>query len=1030
MVFQLLKLFSFQTLLLCLALMVKAQSPYYKQFGEEDNAPSGILYSTFQDSKGYMWVSSTDGISRYNGQKFENFTTKDGLLKNDVWGFFEDKFGHIWLKTIFNDQLKVQYFDLNNNGIVTVTLPANKVLHRKTASQSLADGQLAFEMIDNETIGIYLTAYFNLNDSYFYAFLKPSNKGVVAVDAPNTVLDLYKNNVIDAPYKRLKRKLIVGFKAIDPNINQTLWKFYNNKWRQVCTVNGFLRDYFSIDANNFLFLTDSTFVFRNKNRAILWHNKKGLLSEYTASSDFSFSDAQTKNLILLRSKTGVTLLNDQLKATDYTARFDFMKSWKVKVVYVDKQQNWWITTEDNHLRIISTKALLHSQNHDLGEAVRHVVQDPLGRLWAGMQSGKVLYSKTHFPLKATLTSPQNGKEEAGFAFKEALNLFFATYIRGLACMPNGDLWIANDQQIAKINVDKSILPTVFKLKDFSNNSVKSATTNQKSDFIGPYSSYKSLRIDNNALWATSATNGLKIGIVKGSYRFESVVEGRCYALQPTQKGIFVGRLDGVYLQTDSARLVKNIPQVTINDLALVKNELYIATQSDGLYCYDIVSHKTTKIRGIGNDNIHKLVIDNDQNLWICSQTQGLVRWAKGQLELVTMADGLPTNNVYDVLVTSQSLTVATAKGITTIAKPIADGKSVKKANLFILKSVRFNHSGRDSTLIFPDNKQKLILKSDENNLVFEINNLNYYAPKSSVYSYTLLKNQDTLLVISKPETKHELRFLDAGDYRLIVSADNTQPVFFEFKILSPVYLRWWFWLLVSSLVAAGIYYRVRLNMKKASLELRALQGQMNAHFAANFMEVVKNLVIKENKIAAFNSLSMFGGLMRDFVVASRNKRISIADEIEFLKRYIELAKLVYGLKKTDEYDKTLTDEISVKPNIDTAIFIRPLILQPIVENVFKYGIFHKEAPSRLIITFEGHGTNTIKCTIEDDGVGRKRVAEIQQQEQIDLQQILTKKLVKTKGSIQSMKEAGVQITTIDLVQGTRVEIILETINIP
>ncbi len=992
---------------LCFAFIAQAQAPHFRQFGEEDSAPSGILYSTFQDSKGYIWVSSADGIFRYNGQKFENFTTKNGLLKNDIWDFFEDKFGHIWLKTNFNEQLKVQYFDLSTHRIVTLQLPADKVLHRKARGQSLANGQLRFEMIDNETIGLYLSAYSDANDPYFYAFLKPSATGIAIVEAPKTLLDIYKNNEISTS-KNLQQKVIVGFKAIDLNTSPTIWKFYKNQWQQVSTIGGVFQSYLHPDIGNILFLTDSTSLIKNRNRAVLWHNKKGLIGEYIASSDFNFVNAQTKSLVFIQTKAGVTLLNDQLKATNYTARFDFMKAWKTKIVFIDKQQNLWVTTEDNHLRLISSKALLHSQHYDLSEAVRHIAQDPLGRLWAGTQSGRLLY------------------KWGNAQWQEAqLSLPFTQYIRGLVCMPNGDLWIANDQQLAKINVKKSAFPTIFQLKDFS--SGMPLSNNPKTDFIGPYSACKSLRMDNSMLWVATAANGTKIDMSQGNYRFTSAIEGRCYALQPTPKGVFIGRLDGVYLQTDSARLVRDIPQKAINDLALVKNELYVATQSDGLYVYDIVSHKTTKIQGVSNDNIHKLVIDQDQNLWVCSQTQGLVKLTKGQLDFITMADGLPTNHVYDVLVDNRHLTVATAKGITTID---AGNFSPTITVSLLLKSVQFSYQKRDSVLLNPQSTTKLVLDNDQNNLTFELNNLNYQVAKSSVYDYTLLKNQDTISVVLKPEQKHEYRFLEAGDYRLVVSANNTQSVVFEFKILNPFYQRWWFWAIVSSVVAAGIYYRVRLNMKKASQELRALQGQMNAHFAANFMEVVKNLVIKEDKIAAFNALSMFGGLMRDFVVASRNKRITIADEITFLKRYIELAKLVYALKKTDKYDKTLTDEIIVEADIDTSAFIRPLILQPIVENVFKYGIFHKIAPSRLLVKFEKGGVNTIKCTVADDGVGRRRVADIQQQEQRELHEVLKKRIVINKGSIQSMKEAGIQITTIDLVQGTRVEIILEIINTP
>jgi ligand-binding sensor domain-containing protein len=977
---------------------MQAQEPHYSQFSEEDGLPpSGvILYSTIQYSKGYIWISSAEGIARYDGQRFERFTTQNGLLKNEVWYFFEDNYGHIWLQSNFNEEMKVQYFDLNTNRLVTLQLPANKVLHRKPKNQSLSAGQLAFEMIDSQTIGIYLRVYTDSTNAHFYAFVKPSAMGVEVVNAPKTLMDGFP-----------KKVSFSGFSATA--IDGTIWRYWNNKWQAVCKTKNLFTTKTQVILSQRIFLNDSITIFSIGQDVVRWHNRKGFLNKYrvNGASPFNFVDIKSKKLVLLDTSNGIVLLNDRLEASDYTANFDFMKDWRAKTVLIDRQQNLWITTNDNVLRMVSGQALLHSQNYDLNEAARHLVQDPTGRIWIGMQSGKLLYSTGTKWQATNLSSP------------------FTQFIRGMACAPNGDLWIVNDRQIAKINISKAILPQIFILNDLTKQNLSDLQTNINTNFVINSGAYKSVKIAQNKVWLTSSGQGFGVESIKNTYHFSEATNGRCYALQPTNKGLFVGRLDGVYLQTDSLRLVKNIPKVAINDLAIIKNELYVATQSDGLYVYDIVGQKTKKIEAIGNDNIHKLAIDHAQNLWICTQTKGLIKWGNGRAEFVTMADGLPTNDVYDVLATPQKLTVATAKGITVIDSDIIQPKV---AEPLVLQSLRVRNQKRDSVLLFPDNRSKLILDNDQNNLTVTVNNLDYHAPKSRIYSYVLVKNLDTVSLTSKAERIHELRFLEAGDYILTVSTDNAKPVSFAFTILTPFYLRWWFWLLVGGLVAAVVYYRIRQNIKRAAMELRALQGQMNAHFAANFMEVVKNMVVKENKIAAFNSLSIFGGLMRDFVVASRNKKITIGDEIEFLKRYIELARLVYGLKKTDEYDKTLTDEIVVDAKIDLNSYIRPLLIQPIVENVFKYGIFHKESPSCLWIWFEVHGSNTIKCIIEDDGVGRRRVAQIQEQEKIDLNLVLKKELTAIKGSIQSMKEAGVKITIIDLPQGTRVELILDILN--
>jgi ligand-binding sensor domain-containing protein len=1001
MITQLLKLFIFQIIFLCIALTAQAQEPHYRQFTEEDGLPSGTLYSTIQDSKGYIWVSSADGIARYDGQKFERFTTQNGLLKNEVWHFFEDNYGHIWLQSNFNAEMKLQYFDIKSNQIVTLQLPADKVLHRKHKIQSLATGQLVFEMIDNQTIGIYLRSYSDDRNAYFYAFVKPLATGVAVVNAPKTFIDLYP-----------KKTPISGFSVTDRN--GTIWRFWNNKWQVFCKTKNIFTNQTQMMSSQRLFLNDSITVFSAGADVIRWHSRRGFLNKYrVASSALSFIDSKSKNLILIDTNNETILLDNQLKPTEYIANFDFLNAWRAKTVLVDKQQNLWVTTHENTLRMVSKQALVHSQNYDFGEAVRHIGKDPTGRLWIGMQSGKVLYGRT------------------GEKWQEAnLATPFTQFIRGMACMPNGDLWIVNDRQIAKINVNKSILPQKIILKNRSNLNLNLLQVGVNDDFVVQGGAYKSVKMAQNKIWITTSGAGYGVESIKNTYHFSEATNGRCYALQPSSKGLFIGRLDGLYLQTDSPRLIKAIPQKDISDLTLVKNELYVATQSEGLYCYDITTGKATKIKGIGNDNIHKLEIDNNQNTWACSQKEGLIKVVNSQVvQKITIADGLPTNDVFDVLVENKQLIIATAKGITTIKLPIEVKKTNEELISLILKSVRFNHSGRDSTLIFPDNKQKLVLKSEENNLGFEVNNLDYHSPKSALYQYVLFKNNDTVSILTKSAQIHELRFLESGNYRLVVSTANDAPIFYDFEILKPFYLRWWFWFAVGGLLAAFVYYRVRQNMKRASMELRILQGQMNAHFAANFMESVKELILKGERVQAFDLLSIFGRMMQRFVRASRDKHIEIKDEVEFLNQYMRLATLVYGLKKTEHYDKTLYATVTIAEGVNPKSHIPPLLVQPILENAFKYGINNKPAvPSRIRIVFEPHTNTTVKCTVEDDGVGRDFIKQMHIEEESDFEEQTDKEAKKRKGSIEAMREAGLNLTVIDLPQGTRVEMILTLIN--
>ncbi|MGC3944811.1 MAG: two-component regulator propeller domain-containing protein [Chryseolinea sp.] len=55
------------------------------------------FFSALQDKKGNLWFGTIgSGVYRYDGTFFQNFTTKDGLLNNEVGCIYEDKAGNIW----------------------------------------------------------------------------------------------------------------------------------------------------------------------------------------------------------------------------------------------------------------------------------------------------------------------------------------------------------------------------------------------------------------------------------------------------------------------------------------------------------------------------------------------------------------------------------------------------------------------------------------------------------------------------------------------------------------------------------------------------------------------------------------------------------------------------------------------------------------------------------------------------------------------------------------------------------------------
>lgn len=158
----------------------------------------------------------------------------------------------------------------------------------------------------------------------------------------------------------------------------------------------------------------------------------------------------------------------------------------------------------------------------------------------------------------------------------------------------------------------------------------------------------------------------------------------------------------------------------------------------------------------------------------------------------------------------------------------------------------------------------------------------------------------------------------------------------------------------------------QLTDKVKQLEMNARKAQMNPHFMFNALSSIEYFIFKNNPDKARNYLGNFAELMRLTLNNSRIDYISIADDLNALKFYIELEFL-----RLDAIPHHL--EIKVDRNVDIhSILIPALLIQPFAENAILHGLQTKLIPGHLCINlyFEG---NELHCIIEDDGGGIKKM---------------------------------------------------------
>lgn len=140
-------------------------------------------------------------------------------------------------------------------------------------------------------------------------------------------------------------------------------------------------------------------------------------------------------------------------------------------------------------------------------------------------------------------------------------------------------------------------------------------------------------------------------------------------------------------------------------------------------------------------------------------------------------------------------------------------------------------------------------------------------------------------------------------------------------------------------------------------ELKALRAQINPHFLFNTLSIIMSFC-RTNPEAARNLLGNLATILQ-YSFAKHGDFVTIAEELDKVKAYLEIAKSRFGAK--------LTVTIDVDQGILTSR-IPVLTMQPLVENAVQHGLFPKLTECHLTIKAV-QANNTILIAVFDNGVG-------------------------------------------------------------
>jgi LytS/YehU family sensor histidine kinase len=154
------------------------------------------------------------------------------------------------------------------------------------------------------------------------------------------------------------------------------------------------------------------------------------------------------------------------------------------------------------------------------------------------------------------------------------------------------------------------------------------------------------------------------------------------------------------------------------------------------------------------------------------------------------------------------------------------------------------------------------------------------------------------------------------------------------------------------------------QVEYVSLKQQAFTSLMNPHFIFNALNSVQHFVNKQDRLSANKYLSDFATLIRKNFDAAQKSFVSLEEELETIRLYLELEKMRF-LDKFD-YEISLSEETQ-----DEEWMLPSMVLQPYLENAIIHGLMPLTSKGLLTI----HASvkkQVLQICITDNGVGMEK----------------------------------------------------------
>jgi two-component sensor histidine kinase len=885
-------------------------------YGIEDGLPSNMIYDIYQDPDGFIWIGTDKGVARYNGQKFETFTTADGLSDNECFFFQPDHYGRMWIGT-YNGELCYYKDGIFHNAKNTPWLKLSKKASHTTEITSQADSSIIIHFKDDA--GFYEIRQNNIRhlntekfeNDYYWASVRhikkeKKNRYSIYYRSEQIIIDSNSNILQRIPYKNLKFRAFIAVRS------------------------------------DIFYLTDSNRIFSEtfEDQKLQSLFKQNLIINKIIKKGSIFNISTSKGAII-SNEEGI------------------LSNLQIHSILKDSRNDYWIGTANNGLYKLSNFFKNQYKINYLADQPV-IFSAKLGKnlIYTTKNRSSYLIDFLDKKVKCFFHNnelPQNTTLGKSLQWVEGENLFNISH--------------NHNYRISKINSNKPIVQRL---------SIDSVSGAHKTILAGGTRYIKTQ--DVVYFYKDSDFVNEKDTLKRNLILFPKYQRVTLYGFtKDRNESVWFSSINKIF------KLINRVPilQTQFKNIAF-REFTFITDKLIG------ITHQNELLIGNGY-NTKKVTFDTIQDnycVWekFYSINDSMLLISTNNYFRILTIHSNPNENKYDIRLLENPFIPYQPEHL------LVDSDQCYFFKNGILSIFPTNYILRTESR---PNLKFLFLKTDQNkSFIKDTMLLDYYLSHNIKIDFTPISFYHTNLQYEYSINSgkidnwnslngEELNLIKIGFGNFIIkvraktmSGQYSKPIAFTLIIKKPFWATYWFIgfisLFVITIIAFVARWSIKRNLRKKENEVRflrseykALNALMNPHFIFNSLNSVQSLVNNNDISTASKYIRIFSDLIRQNMRNISQDLIPLSKELNLVENYLRIEQL--------RFKDRLSFEINIDENVETElILIPPLLIQPLVENAIKHGIWPLKSNDGNLKISIYETEEILVIEIVDNGVGLKK----------------------------------------------------------